>query len=246
MLKLKCFISFALLFTFVSVGAFANSIGLSYTSGYGDMNFGVTGDYEEGALEVEGTAHVSDSIDAKIEPAIKANVFGVNGRIFSVNTFKGDTYNNLGRVNDLGLDLIFPIEGVDVSVGIFGRNGNPFAPTSAAQTLVDKGFDEDEVGMVDLSSLSAADRGLTIKEGSSVNAAIGAEFDVNRFEIEVRGLLEVMGEGPRADQLIVDISTDGQLSQSLGWNVALEVEAQKYDGNIEYENAIFAGLSYDF
>lgn len=225
--------------------AYANSLGVTYGSGFGSHAFSLTGDYEVGILEVEGTATLSDNFRAKIEPALRGEIFSnetlsVSGRVFSVNTFKGETYRDAGRVNDLGADGIVTIWGTDVSVGFFGRDGNPYAPVSATQFLVDGGYGEDAVG-----TGTPPQRGLTVKEGQSFGAAVGFETTWSGFEVGARGLIELFGEGPRADQLAVDLSTGGYIGWGISWTAALEVETQWYDGNVEYENAVFIGGSIE-
>ena len=226
-------IALTVLFT---VSVFANSVGFSYTSGFGSNNVAVSGDYEKDFFAVEGMAQAGNGFDATVTPSVRGDMFGVGGKLYSKNTFKGASIDTAGRQNDIGVDFIIPVGriGTEVSVGVFGRNGSPFATTYKLDDPADP------------NSAVATSRGITIKDDSSINAAIGAEFDVNRFKVGLKAIIELIGEGPRADMVALKAATSGELLGELDWNTALELEVQRYNGSTEYENGIFAGVSYKF
>ena len=197
-----------------------------------DNAWGVIGDYEKGIFEVEGNLQGGDTYAGNVDAAfILFDYF----RISSKNTLKGYTLDELGRTNDLGASFVYPIGGVDVAVGIFGRNGNPFAPV---YELSDPSNPESAV---------LKDAGITIQEGSTMLASLEAELDIGRFEVEGQGLLELLGTDDKLQQVRLNISTDGAFFDTgITWNVAADVRLQKLGEVVETETSYFAGFGKKF
>ena len=207
-----------------------------------DTNWGVIGDYEKGIFEVEGNLQSGDQYSGNVDVAVTLFDYF---RVSSKNTLKGYSLDGLGRVNDLGAAFVLPIGDIDVAVGVFGRNGNPFEPRNALGTLTDAGFAETDFDGLELADITLAE-GISIKGGSSVLGSLETELDVGRFEVELQGLLELLGEGDKVQQVHANISTDGALGGGFMWNVAANVRLQKYGEVVEYEADYFAGIGKKF
>ena len=208
-----------------------------------DTSWGVIGDYEKGIFEVEGNLQSGDTYTGNINTAITVFDFI---KLSSKNTLKGYSLDTLGRQNDLGAALVVPVtDDIDVSIGVFGRNGNPFAPRSALGTLTDAGFTETDFDGLGLADITLAE-GISIKGGSSVLGSLETGLDVGRFEVELQGLLELLGEGEKVQQVHANISTDGALGGGFTWSVAANVRLQKYGEVVEYEADYFAGIGKKF
>ena len=227
-------IAFAMIFCFCSMSD-ANTIGLSYDRAVDDSNWGIYGDYETEVdalgFELEGQLQGGDVYLGNLDLAF---TFFNNFRLESNNLLKGYEIDTIGRKNNLGLSFVFPIKDLEVSVGVFGVNGNPF---DTIYELADP---------TDPESAEIKNSGLRIKEGSTLNAALKTEFDVSRFEVSLRGLLEVAGEGEKVHQLDADINTSGSITDSINWTLQTRVSAQLYGDVIEYETRIISGVEYPF
>ena len=232
------------------------NVGFNYSRAIEDANWGAHGDYEKdfgaAAIDLEASLQSGDVYTGDAEAGLTfdtpigfdAGPMGV--RIYSSGLLKGYTLGTIGYDNRIGADLVIPVyQNTTVSVGIFGRTGNPFAPRTALGTLTDVGFEEDVFDGLGLEGIEL-DEGISIKPESSVNAAVKAEFDVSRFEIEVKGLLELAGKGAKAHQINTDISTGGSLIGGLNWRLNADIITQLYGDTVEYEIRNFLGLEYPF
>lgn len=245
---LSLMIAFALMFT-PQLTFSEGTIGFTYNRVVEDSNIGFTGDYEYSAdrftVDVGGNLQSGDVYKGKVDTAITFDVSAVGVRLYSNNALKGYTLNTLGRSNDVGAALVVPIQDDEVAVGIFGRNGNPFAPRSALGTLTDAGFAEEQFDGLGLADITLAE-GISIKEGSSLNASLETELHISRFEVELKGLLELAGEGERVHQLLANISTDGNLFGHVSWQVSGDLAAQLYGEIVEWETGIMVSTLYKF
>ena len=226
------------------------NIAVNYSQIIDDTAWGVIGDYEHDTgpfdFEVEGQLQSGAIYNGTVETAITFDVSAVGIRLFSNNKLKGYTVDTLGRTNDVGAALVIPTGDLEIAVGVFGRNGNPFGKPNAKDDLVPLGYDEDTLLSLGLDTLHPAPKGLTIEGGNSINASIETEFDVNRFEVELRGLLEIAGEGEKTHQLLTNIATDGNLAIGLNWQAAVNIALQKYGEHYEWESAWFVGVGKKF
>ena len=248
---------FVILLTFAALlccqSAFAEgNIGFNYSQIIDDTAWGVIGDYEishdAGAFdfEVEGQLQSGAIYNGNVDTAITFDVSAVGIRLFSNNKLKGYTLDGLGRTNDVGAALVIPTGDLEIAVGIFGRNGNPFGKPNAKDDLVPLGYDEDTLLSLGLNTVHPAPKGLTIEGGNSLNASIETEFDTGRFEVELKGLLEIAGEGEKVHQLLTNIATDGDLAIGLNWQAAVNIALQKYGADYEWESAWFVGVGKKF
>lgn len=234
-------------FLLISFSAVANEIGFTYSQAIDDVNWGVTGDVEVGVFEIDGTLQSGDLYRGTADISMTFDVGSVGFQLYSDNRVKGYELTALGRTNDIGAGIVLPIdESIDLSVSVFGRNGNPFAPATAETTLLDAGFTEDALEGLGLDAIPSSEKGITIKEGSSVNAAISTAFALNRFNVELKGIVEVAGEGEKVHQFLTDVSTGGTLTEQLSWQLSAEVVSQLYGDLIEYETAWLATIGYSF
>ena len=245
------FILTLMLAALVALPVFATgNIGFNYSRAIDDQNWGVLGDYEHKAdifdFEVEGQLQSGDVYRGKTDLSVTLNTpLPIDLQLYSNNTLKGYTLDTLGRVNDVGAALVVPIRSLNVSVGIFGRNGNPFAPRTALSTLTDAGFSEEDFTGLDLENIQLSE-GMSIKAGSSLNSSIETEFDISRFEVEVKGLLELVGEGEKVHQLLANIATGGTLLQRFNWQISADLGVQLFGDVVEYETSWITSVGYEF
>lgn len=242
------FAAMIVVLTFTPFTVWANSVGFTYSHAVDDANWGAHGDYEKDfdalGTELEGQIQSGDVYRGNIDAAVTFDLMSVGVRLFSENDLKGYELDSLGRENKIGASLVVPVNDLEFSVGIFGKNGSPFAKPSALDTLVPLGFIEDELVALRLGDVYPKDRGLRMKDGSAVGAAITTKFDVSRLEIEAKGLIELLGEGEKVHQLETEISTGGNLLGGFGWNVKANIVAQLYGGVVEYEVGGLSSIDY--
>ena len=217
-----------------TVGAYSEGSVAVNVAGVMDENaWGIVGEYEQGIFEVEGNLQSGEAYAGNVNAA--ATFFDYL-RVSSKNTLKGYSLTGLGRTNDLGAAFVFGLtDDIDVAVGVFGRNGNPF---KAVYELADP---------TDPDSVTLKDAGITIQGGSTALASLEAELDVGRFEVELQGLLELLGKDDKVQQVHANISTDGALfNTGITWNIAANVRLQKYGELIQTETDYFAGFGKTF
>ena len=239
MKNLLLFIMMLIVVTFTT-SAFANSVGVNFSQALDDVNLGVYGDYEVDFTEnlkfgAEGQLQSGDVILGDLAVAVTLGNERIGVRVETNNHWTGHTFDDIGRINDLGASLVFPIGNLEVSGGIFGKSGNPFLPVYELSNPNDP------------ESAVLKEDGLKIKDASTLNLALRTEFDWSRFEIGLRGLFEIAGEGEKVHQGTADIETGGDLFiDGLGWTLQGQVVAQAWGENITWQSSIAAGAKYEF
>ena len=229
-------VAFALV-AFFTTPLFANTIGFTYSQALDDTAWGVTADYETEVREnvdfgLEGQLQAGDSYAGNLNLSLTL----WNIRLESNNILTGYELTSLGRDNDLGASYVFGIGDLEISAGLFGKSGNPFSPVYELKDPTDP------------TSAELKDAGILIKEGSSLNLALRTEFDLARFEIGLRGLLEVAGEegSEKAHQLRADVQTGGELIGSINWVAQAQIVAQMWGREITYQTTGNLGVNYPF
>ena len=111
----------------------------------------------------------------------------------------------------MGLAFTVPVETLNFDVGIGGKNASPFGTPNAYDTLIGKGFSETELTGKGLESLSAALKGLPFKNGNSVNAFIITGFEAGIVDVDVKGVIELLGQGDKQHQAILNFKTGGKV-----------------------------------
>ena len=226
------------------------NIAVNYSQIIDDTSWGLIGDYEHDRgsfdFEVEGQLQSGAIYNGNVDTAITFDVSSVGIRLFSNNKLKGYTLGGLGRTNDVGAALVIPTVDLEIAIGVFGRNGNPFGKPNAKDDLLPLGYDEDTLLSLGLDTLQPAPKGLTIEGGNSLNVSAETELEARNFEVEFKGLFEVAGEGEKVHQLLTNIATDGDLAIGLNWQAAVNIALQKYGADYELESAWFVGVGKKF
>ena len=242
------------------------TLGWDYSRAVDDQSWGAHGDYEQNFgpfdVELEGQIQSGDVYKGDIGFAVTfpAVIIPIDLQLASNNDLKGYSLDGLGRVNKLSAAFVVPVKDVDVFVGVFGRNGNPFANPNLFDVGLNNGFVEDDLVAIGAADIFPLDRGITMPEGSAAGVSLEAEFDVSRFEISAKGLGELWGEGTRVHQARFEVTTGGDLIDDrirglfgdrvgdvlsgFGWSIVANVAVQAYDGLIEHETGIRSGIEY--
>ena len=76
---------------------------------------------------------------------------------------------------------------------------------------IGKGFSETELTGKGLKSLSAALKGLPFKNGNSVNMFVVTGFGAGIFDVDVKGVVELLGHGDKQHQAILNFKTGGKV-----------------------------------
>ena len=127
--------------------------------------------------------------------------------------------------------------GVQVSLGIFGRNGGVFSQPTALKTLEDNGYDITALGDLGLDAVNPAPTGLSIKAGNSVNALIEAEFDLDFAHVRIQGMPELSASEDAVHQLITTLQSSWELGRRLQLTGTLDIGFQTFEGTLEREIA---------
>lgn len=229
------------------------NIGFNYNRAVNDASWGITGDYEHKVgifgLGIDGDFQSGDIYRGTTDLSLSFDVSAVAIRFDSRNLLKGYDLSKLGRKNVIGVSLVIPIGSVEISGGIFGQDGNPFAPQSALGALTAAGFSETEFEGLGLENITLSE-GISIEEGSSLLGGLETELDFDvadrDFNLSIQALIELLGEGERVHQGKANLSTNGEFIGGFDWQASLILETHLYPKVIEYETTWFIGLGYAF
>lgn len=222
-----------------SMFAQANSVGFSYSQAVDDTSWGVHGDYEKDLgvvdFELEGQIQSGDVYVGNVDVDMTYGFI----RLSSNNNLKGYELSTLGRENVLSLSAVLPVlEDYEISVGVFGRNGNPFAVHPLYDRLVTDGYTDE-----DLVLLGVDNAGIQMPEGSMWGVSVTGGFDVAMFEIDVQLLVDpknVLHQGN------LNIGTGGELFGNFDWIAKTDIILQSYDEIIQWQNSSIIGVEYNF
>ena len=78
-----------------------------------------------------------------------------------------------------------------------------------------------------------------------MNAFVSTGFTKGMFDIDVKGIIELLGEGDKLHQANTTIKTGGEVYGTVV-TTALEVGLVSYQDAIHYETAIITSVGFDF
>ena len=249
---MKATISIALstMLLLFAYAATANTIGFTYSQIIDDRSLGVTADYETQLadrvkFEADGNLQAGDIYNAKINTDFTFDVSTVDLKLLIENKIKGYSLNALGREQSLGLAFSLPVEKLNFDIGIGGKNASPFGAPNAIDTLVSAGFSETEITGKGLEALTPALKGLPFKNGNSVNAFVTTGFEAGVFDVDLKGVLELLGDGDKQHQAIFNFKTGGKV-YNVNVTTALELSLMSYQDALHYETAVITSAGFDF
>ena len=229
----------------------AGNIGFTYSQVIDDQSGGVTAEYEHDGetidFEIDGQLQSGDIYRGKAHAEV---VFRLGNSIglkpFVDITAKGYTLDGLGREQNYGLAGTVKVGDLDFDIGVGGRNSHPWGEPNALDELLPKGYNEDELKALGLDTVHPAPRGIPFKSGNSVIAFASTSLEKGDFEIDLKGVFEVAGEGDKAHQIHADFETNRNLFGNVDLIVGLQVATQFYQKNIQYESAVLTTIGYSW
>ena len=244
------FILIAALLLSAKFGYADGSLGVSYSQIIDDRSLGVTGDYQTALtnrviFEADAQVQAGDVYNAKLNTNFIFDISTVDLKVLIENKVKGYTLDSLGREQSLGLAFTVPVESLNFDVGIGGKNASPFGVPNAYDTLIGEGFSETELTGKGLESLSAALKGLPFKNGNSVNAFLTTGFGAGIFDVDLKGVIELLGDGDKQHQVIFNFKTGGKV-YDVNVTTALELSLMSYQDAVHYETAVVTSAGFDF
>ena len=230
--------------------ATANTVGFTYSQIIDDRSLGITGDYQTALadrvnFEADAQVQAGDVYNAKLNTNFIFDISTVDLKLLIENKVKGYSLDSLGREQSLGLAFSVPAESLNFDVGIGGKNASPFGSPNAIDTLVSAGFSETELAGKGLEALTPALKGLPFKNGNSVNAFIVTGFGAGIFDVDVKGVVELLGEGDKQHQVIFNFKTGGKV-YDVNVTTALELSLMSYRDLIHREVALITTAGFDF
>ena len=207
------FLMLAILFALLTDSVHgAGNIGFTYSQVIDDQSGGVTAEYEHDGetidFEIDGQLQSGDIYRGKAHAEV---VFRLGNSIglkpFVDITAKGYTLDGLGREQNYGLAGTVKVGDLDFDIGVGGRNSNPWGEPNALDELLPKGYNEDELKALGLDKVHPAPKGIPFKSGNSVIAFASTSLEKGNFEVDLKGVFEVAGEGDKAHQIHADFET---------------------------------------
>lgn len=217
------------------------NIGFSYSRAVDDVSLGIHGDYETQVgtvhfpvdLEAEGQIQTGDLYLGNVDVSVTFKRL----RVASDNKLQGATFAGIGRQNTMTGSIVFPfLDTYEISIGIFGQNGNPF---DEVYELADPS---------DPNSAELKNTGIAIPEGNLWGISVAGAFDAKQFEIDCKALLDPNNV---THQLKMGIGTGGDLFGGLGWSAKANIAAQSHKTDdteriIAFQTDTIVGVDYKF
>ena len=226
------------------------NIGFTFNQVVDDRSMGFTAGYktdgEKVDFEVDGQLQAGEIYRGGGHAEIVFGLGAVGIKPFVDVTTKGYTLEGLGSDQNIGLALTVPVGDLSFDVGVGGKSSNPWGAPNALDDLVPKGYNEDELDALGLRNVHPSKKGIPFKDGNSVNVFIATEFEKANIEINLKGLLEVAGEGEKAHQFNSRFQTRRKVLGTVDLTVAFEIAGQLYQNEIQYETAVFTTWGLNF
>ncbi|MDE0398892.1 MAG: hypothetical protein OXL96_13940 [Candidatus Poribacteria bacterium] len=212
------------------------TLGLNYTQAVEDTAWGVHGDYERTVdsvdIEVEGQLQSGDLYFGNVDASAQFNISAIGVRLSSLNQLQGPSLGGLGRQNTLDAALVVPAGDLEFAVGIFGQNGNPFAPQYELSDASEP-----------LSEVIETEAGITIPEGNRWGVSVASGLDVSIFEVDLKALLDPSNV---THQARIGIGTGGDLWEGVGWSAKATLALQSHEQVVEVQSTTIVGVAYQF
>ena len=231
--------------------AYANSVGVSYSQILDERSWGITGDYQSPIgerinFEADATLQGGDVYNGTINTDFTFDIATVDLKLLISNKIKGYALDTLGRSQSVGLAFTLPVdEKVSVDVGIGGASSSPFSAPTAYDTLTGAGFAETDIDGKGLDTITPKATGIPFKNGNTLNAFVATGFEMGIFEVDVKGVLELLGEGDRMNQVNTTFKTSGKISD-INLITAIEIGLASYRDVIYRELAAITTIGIDF
>lgn len=226
----------------------AGNIGFTYSQVIDDQSGGVTAEYEHDGeiidFEIDGQLQSGDIYRGKAHAEVVFRLGSIGLKPFVDITAKGYTLDGLGREQNYGLAGTVKVGDLDFDIGVGGRNSNPWGEPNALDELLPKGYNEDELKALGLDKVHPTPRGIPFKSGNSVIAFASTSLEKGNFEIDLKGLFEIAGEGDKAHQIHANFETNRNLLGNVDLIVGLQVATQFYQKSIQYESALLTTIGY--
>ena len=238
-----------LLFTAQSLYA-DGSVGVTYSQIIDDRSAGIAGDYttkisDRVNFEADVQVQIGDIYNAKLNTNFVFDISLVDLKLLIENKYKGYDLDTLGRSQSVGLAFTLPVDNMNFDIGIGGVNSSPFGTPNAFDTLVGNGFAESKIEGKGLDTVTPELKGIPFKNGNALNVFVSTGFTKGVFDIDVKGAIELLGEGDKQQQVNTTIKTSGRVYGSV-FTTALEVGLVSYQDAIHYETAVVTTLGFDF
>lgn len=225
-------------------------IGFSFSQVIDERSSGAVGEWERDfgryAVELDGQIQSGDIYRGKYHGAVTFDLARVGVKVSTEGTVKGHTLGTLGRDSNIALALSVPVDNLSFDVGFAGRNSRPWGAPSAKDELLPRGFDEAQLDALGLGSVYPAPSGIQFKHGNSIAALVATELDWQKIEIGIKGLIELVGEGDRAHQILTKFQTSKRLNDKLSLMLGSELMLQFYRDELQSESAVFSTVDYSF
>ena len=226
------------------------NVGLTYSQILEERMLGLTGGYttplgSRVTFESHGQFHTGDVHNLKVNTDFIFDIATIDLKLLIENKIKGHTLDSLGREQGLGLALTVPVEQLNFDIGIGGKNASPFASPNAFDVLVGEGFKESDLTGKGLSAITPKLKGLPFKEGSALNAFISTGFKQSGIDVDVKGIVELLGEGDKQHQVHFNLKKAGTIGE-IALTTGLEFGFMTYADAIYYETALITSAGFDF
>ena len=224
------------------------SIGFSYSQVLDDRSTGITAGYEGQTplfdYEIDAQLQSGDIHRAKLHAELVFSLGVVGLKPSADTTGKGYELNKMGSDTNYGLALTVPVGNMTFDVGIGGKSSNPWSAPNAYADLVSQGYDEDTIKGLGLSNIHPTPKGIPFRDGNFLNTFVTTGFKKGRVDIDLKGIIELAGDGERAHQIHSRFETSREIFRNVDLTTGLELAFQFYESEIHYDSAFFTNFGY--
>ena len=233
-----------------SVANADGTVGFTYSQIIDDKSLGVTGEYEREltervTFEADGQLQTGDIYNGTLNTNFVFDIAAIDLKLLVENQYKGYDLDTLGRAQSVGLAFSVPIDNLNIDVGIGGVNSSPFDTPNAFDTLVSEGFSESDISGKGLDAVTPAPKGIPFKNGSALNAFMATGFEKGVFDIDIKAIIELLGEGDKMHQVNTVFSTNGTVAGLL-ITTSVELGLVSYQDAIHHEIATVTSVGFEF
>lgn len=96
-----------------------------------------------------------------------------------------------------------------------------------------------------MSALTPTPKGIPFRNGSALNAFLSTGFRAGVFDVNLKGVVELLGEGDKMHQTVLNFKTGGKVYGAL-ITTSLEIGLASYQNIIHHELATITTAGIDF
>ena len=248
-LTLIAALAFGLLIGATPAVAKSGSLGATYTHVVDDVAGGLTGTYQQHGkhfdFDIDADLNIGDIYKGAAHLELTKPLGTIGAKLILDSTYKGYTLETLGYTLTTTLAGTVSIQSLNIDIGVGGRNAAPWGAPTLLTDAVPLGYNEATLVALGASKITPDPKGLPFATGTALLLLAQTGLDINRWNIDVRGALDLTGQ-EKLHTLLTSAKTNAVLFSGIAATLNLQLGLAFYQEQIHYETATLLGLAYIF